>query len=309
MKDKARWETNGERKLGDKARWETNWETNWETSPARRTQHPTQGERQSQVGDKLGDRRQALRGGHSTPAKADTLKTALRTPTVNCLGNKTSKRVRVSSSASQFCVDVENLQSHQSEKQVEDFFETNHTQTQPNHSSGEPVMQEVGNLETEAVSSEFLPDRSLETNACMQADTCENLPESCEPVTCAEAEQEPKSLLSSLKSSVVIEVFCESARVTASLRTLGLSSSFGVDHVKANPQGPIKTVDLTTAKGQKILLKWLQSPLVAGVFLAPRCGTCSLSLYVDVLLFFLRVCHIFQTPIASVCLRPSCMSL
>ena len=67
---------------GDKARWETNWET----SPARRTQHPSQGERQSQVGDKLGDRRQAQRGGHSTPAKADTLKTALRTPTVNCLG-------------------------------------------------------------------------------------------------------------------------------------------------------------------------------------------------------------------------------
>ena len=73
--------------MGDKARWETNWET----SPARRTQHPTQGERQSQVGDKLGDRRQALRGGHSTPAKADTLKTALRTPTVNCLGKKTKK--------------------------------------------------------------------------------------------------------------------------------------------------------------------------------------------------------------------------
>ena len=42
----------------------------------------------SQVGDKLGDRRQALQGGHSTPAKADTLKTALRTPTVNCLGKK-----------------------------------------------------------------------------------------------------------------------------------------------------------------------------------------------------------------------------
>ena len=116
----SRCGTNGETKLGDKARWQTNWETrpktspakNWETkpdgrqigrqdrtSPARRTQHPSQGERQSQTGNKCGDKtgwetkpdgrqigRQAQRGGHSTPAKADTLKTALRTPTVNCLG-------------------------------------------------------------------------------------------------------------------------------------------------------------------------------------------------------------------------------
>ena len=42
-------------------RWETRWETRPETSPARRTQHPSQ-------------------GGHT--------KKALRTPTVNCLGNK-----------------------------------------------------------------------------------------------------------------------------------------------------------------------------------------------------------------------------
>ena len=74
--------------MKDNARWETNWETRPETSPARRTQHPSQGEVGDKWGDKLGDRRQAQRGGHSTPAKADTLKTALRTPTVNCLGKK-----------------------------------------------------------------------------------------------------------------------------------------------------------------------------------------------------------------------------
>ena len=92
VKDKARWETNGERKLEDKARWETNWrqaqrgghstpakvkdkarwKTNWETSPARRTQHHSQGERQSTqprwktkpdgMGGKLGDK----------PTEADT---------------------------------------------------------------------------------------------------------------------------------------------------------------------------------------------------------------------------------------------
>ena len=45
----------------NQARWETSWETR---------------ERQDQG------------GGHSIPAKAATLKTALRTPTVNCLGKK-----------------------------------------------------------------------------------------------------------------------------------------------------------------------------------------------------------------------------
>ena len=48
---------------------QTSRKTSWETRPETR-------ETQDQG------------GGHSNPAKVDTLKTALRTPTVNCLGNK-----------------------------------------------------------------------------------------------------------------------------------------------------------------------------------------------------------------------------
>lgn len=39
----------------------------------------------------------------------------------------------------------------------------------------------------------------------------------------------------------------------------------------------IKKADLTTSFGQKLLLTWVQSPLVVGVFIAPPCGTCSLA--------------------------------
>ena len=57
-------------KLGDKpSEANTAPQPRWKTKPDGR-----------QIG------RQAQRGGHSTPAKADTLKTALRTPTVNCPG-------------------------------------------------------------------------------------------------------------------------------------------------------------------------------------------------------------------------------
>ena len=91
-------------------------ETSWETRPETRERRDQGGGRSTpaQMGDKLGDKsktrlgrrtqhprpetswetrpetrgRRDQRRGHSIPAKSDTLKTALRTPTVNCLGNK-----------------------------------------------------------------------------------------------------------------------------------------------------------------------------------------------------------------------------
>ena len=69
-------------KLGDKSK----------TRLGRRTQHPrpeTSWETRPET-----RARQDLRRGHSIPAKADTLKTALRTPTVNCLGKKKMKPPR-----------------------------------------------------------------------------------------------------------------------------------------------------------------------------------------------------------------------
>ena len=78
-----------------------------------------------------------------------------------------------------------------------------------------------------------------------------------------------------LKGPVVIEIFCGSARVTAALKELGLRDSFGIDHALDKAVSEAKRLDLTKSADQEILMQWLKSPLVVGVFLAPPCGTCS----------------------------------
>ena len=80
-----------------------------------------------------------------------------------------------------------------------------------------------------------------------------------------------------LENPVIIEIFCGSARVTACLKMVGLTSSFGVDHIKGKAISTCKVADLTTEAGQQLLLTWLKAPNVRGVFLAPPCGTCSLA--------------------------------
>ena len=76
---------------------------------------------------------------------------------------------------------------------------------------------------------------------------------------------------------VIIEVFCGSARVTASLKELGLVESFGVDHEVDKAIATVKKLDLTDKEDQKIFKQWMKSPLVVGIFWAPPCGTCSLA--------------------------------
>ena len=76
---------------------------------------------------------------------------------------------------------------------------------------------------------------------------------------------------------VIIEMFCGTARVTACLKAIGLRDSFGVDHIKSRAVSTLKIADLTTKHGQDVFLKWLESPLVQGIFIAPPCGTCSLA--------------------------------
>ena len=78
----------------------------------------------------------------------------------------------------------------------------------------------------------------------------------------------------------VIEIFCGSARVTASLKELGLSQSFGVDHDVRKAESTAKRLDLTLKSDQELFLQWMQSPLVVGIFIAPPCGTCSMARYI-----------------------------
>lgn len=73
---------------------------------------------------------------------------------------------------------------------------------------------------------------------------------------------------------VVIEIFSGGA---AALKVLGFSGSFGVDHRTDTTISTLRKADLTTSFGQKLLLTWLNSPLVVGVFVAPPCGACSLA--------------------------------
>ena len=80
-----------------------------------------------------------------------------------------------------------------------------------------------------------------------------------------------------LSCLVVIEIFCGSARLTASLKAIGFRDSFGVDHKLDKAVSAAKCLDLTLSSDQQTLKQWLKSPLVIGVFLAPPCGTCSLA--------------------------------
>ena len=64
--------------------------------------------------------------------------------------------------------------------------------------------------------------------------------------------------------------------MTACLRQFGCNSSFGVDHVKArNVAGPVSIADLTTNHGKSLLMQWLSTKNVVGIFLRPPCGTAS----------------------------------
>lgn len=82
--------------------------------------------------------------------------------------------------------------------------------------------------------------------------------------------------LNDFNHPVIIEMFCGTSRVTACLKAIRLSDSFGVDHVKSKAISTMKVADLSTKVGQELFLEWLDSPLVKGAFIAPPCGTCSL---------------------------------
>ena len=77
------------------------------------------------------------------------------------------------------------------------------------------------------------------------------------------------------KDPFIIEFCAGSARVTACLQQLGLSASFGVDHLKQKNAGRVLIADLTTKAGRDLCWTWLKSPNCVGMFAAPPCGTCS----------------------------------
>ena len=77
------------------------------------------------------------------------------------------------------------------------------------------------------------------------------------------------------KEPFIIEICAGSARVTSCLQSLGLSTSFGVDHKRQKNAGRVLVADLTSDEGQQLCWSWISSPSCMGFFSAPPCGTCS----------------------------------
>lgn len=74
----------------------------------------------------------------------------------------------------------------------------------------------------------------------------------------------------------LVRIFCGTARVTASLKQLGLVNSFGTDHVKhRQASAQVVLADLTARQGVDLLFQWLSNRFVVGVYIAPPCGSSS----------------------------------
>ena len=72
--------------------------------------------------------------------------------------------------------------------------------------------------------------------------------------------------------AVVLELFCGTAGLSASLKRLGLDV-IAVDKIVArSPKVMVTKVDLTQYAIKQLVLEWIQLPQVRAVFLAPPCG-------------------------------------
>ena len=77
-------------------------------------------------------------------------------------------------------------------------------------------------------------------------------------------------------NTIILELFAGTGGVTASFKKHGFTNSLAVDKVRS--QGSLVSIiqlDLTEHEQQQTVLQWVRHPAVAGVFLAPPCGTAS----------------------------------
>ncbi len=79
-----------------------------------------------------------------------------------------------------------------------------------------------------------------------------------------------------IQDCLVIEIFAGTGGITAWVRKIGMTSSFGIDCVKFNnPRSPIVILDLLSPEGERLLWHYLDNELVIGLWIAPPCGTSS----------------------------------
>ena len=71
-----------------------------------------------------------------------------------------------------------------------------------------------------------------------------------------------------------IELFCGSAGLTASMRTL-MPSSFGVDHSVIHPKARVIQLNLLDEANQKLVEEWVRHPNCLWLHFGVPCGTAS----------------------------------
>ena len=75
---------------------------------------------------------------------------------------------------------------------------------------------------------------------------------------------------------MIVEIFAGTAKVTAELRKIGMSSALGTDHIRhKQAAAQVVVADLATEEGVSLLMQWLADEHVVGLFIAPPCGSAS----------------------------------
>ena len=97
--------------------------------------------------------------------------------------------------------------------------------------------------------------------------------EACSQVGCSPP---TTGQLQFLQDCWILEVFAGNAGIVAAATAEGLRRSIRVDHVRlASRKGKVIQLDLLLASRRQLLWKWLRSPGLVAVWVAPPCGTAS----------------------------------
>ena len=96
----------------------------------------------------------------------------------------------------------------------------------------------------------------------------------------ADVPQQPgvagESSVKSIQDCWILEVFAGTASMVSAAAAAGMKRSVGLDHIRiAHRKGKVIQLDLLLDSHQSLLWKWLDSPGLAAVWIAPPCGKAS----------------------------------
>ena len=96
----------------------------------------------------------------------------------------------------------------------------------------------------------------------------------------ADGPQQPgvagESSVKSIQACWILEVFAGTASMVSAAAAAGMKRSVGLDHIRiAHRKGKVIQLDLLLDSHQSLLWKWLDSPGLAAVWIAPPCGKAS----------------------------------